>query len=328
MRWAATSVRPEHFNVQERAGTGNVNDQIAAAAFGAVDHWPATEYEKLLGYDAVFVTMWKVKEPWEPAWMDVAHKLKGGGVKVVLFQEAEISWPLTRSWEEQKSFFELLGKVDLFLTHNERELDFWQPFRRGRPMARWRTCLDISAIKPFLIDPEMKPDRPVLFGSSYDSRANGLTGLVACRTLNHPLIHQNRSVGYEDRNAEMPSFLSRKIDREIPQSNWRDWLEGITHSYVAIHMMPAAAAGRDQIALAALGIPCIGYSELDVQRELFPSLCLHSCFDVRAIRKEVDALLDDEKWYSEIRDYAMRHVEKHSLEEAKHQARIWESLIQ
>ncbi len=312
MKWCSTSVRRTTCPIGQ-IGVLNCNDQIAARAFGAVEHVDPTDWEHLKSYDAVFATMAKIKEPWEPRWMDVLHRLKDEtAVKVVLFQEAETPWATTRPWEEQRSFLELLGKVDLFLTHNERDIAMWGAFRKGLPTLRWDTSMDLSVVRPYLIEPEKKLEFPILAGSSYDQRANGLLALVACATFPYPLWHQNRSTGYEDRIAEAPGLLGVKIEKEIPHSNWFNWLAGVCGAYIAVHPMPAASAGRDQIAFAALGIPCIGSEDLDIQRELFPSLAVNH-YDVRAIQACLRGLLSSEGEYAQVRAYAMERVFSHDL---------------
>lgn len=319
MRWCATSVRPTTAPIEWMA-QANCNDQIAARAFGAVDHVDPREHAILARYDGVFATMWKVQAGFEPRWMDVLHHLKDKtNIKVVLFQEAETSWPMNLSWEELKSFIELLNKVDLFLTHNQRDVRLWGALRKG-VSARWRTCLDIRIAEQYRIEPQYKDGRPILFGSSYDGRANGLTGLVACKDLGHPLWHQNRSTGYHDRNDEMPALTGVTIAKEIPLGSWEHWLKEIAGAYVAVHPMPAAAAGRDQIAFAALGIPCIGNFELDIQRELFPALAIEP-FDVDRIEQNVEWLLRSPVDYFDIRSRAMDVVKRYSLEHADIQAK-------
>lgn len=339
MKWAATSVRPTTAPIGQMCQP-NCNDQIAARSFGATIHISPLEFDILNQYDAIFATMSKVRESFEPRWMDVMHRLKDAGKIVVLFQEAETGWPMGRSWEEIQSFLELLKKVDLFLTHNQRDVNMWGTMTAYS--RRWRTCLDLSIPmspkywKPIAwtaesdgrqnprgkekIDPGT---RPILFGSSYDARANGITGLLACRTFQaegYPLWHQNRSTGYADRNVGLPQELGVRIDREIPHSGWGQWLDAISGAYVAIHMMPAAAAGRDQIAFAALGIPCVGNPELDIQRELFPDLCVADLYDPQAVRARVEKLLLDRDFYLACRNRAQDQIYNYGLQSADAQA--------
>lgn len=324
MRICSTSIRDSSVPI-EIIGVANCNDQTAARALGATEHVRPSDFERLKTYDIVICTMWKVMTPEiEPRWMDVLHRLKDEtDVRVVLFQEAETPWPTTRPWEEQKSFIELLGKVDLFLTHNQRDVEMWGRLRGGKPTFRWKTCLNLQYPMNMRIDPERKPSRPIIFGSSYDQRANGLAGLIACKDLGQPLWHQNRSTGYEDRNREVPALLGVTIDKEIPHSNWGQWLMMSAGAYLAVHPMPAASAGRDQICFAAMGIPVIGSFDLDIQRELFPRL-LVDCFDVKGMRDMAQKLLDNPEEYAHIREYAIARVANYGLEAAAKQAEdIW-----
>lgn len=321
MRICSTSVRKDTVPI-ESIGVANCNDQIAARAFGAVRHIGGNDFNGMSAHDLVFATMSKVWTPeFEPRWMDNLHRLKDEtNTKVVLFQEAETAWPTTRPWEEQRSFIQLLGKVDLFLTHNVRDIDMWGALRGGLPTARWRTCLDLSWPNAYRMLPSAKIDRPVLFGSSYDQRANGLAGLIACKDLGRPLWHQNRSTGYVDRNAEIPGLVGVDISKEIPHSNWSNWMEECSGAYLAVHPMPAAAAGRDQICFAAMGIPCIGNEELDIQRDLFPRLCVNP-FDVYSMKRIAKRILEDVEEYAFVREFASRRVSGYGLDYAQEQAR-------
>ncbi len=320
MKVCSTSIRPHTMPIEE-IGIANCNDQIAARAFGAVEHVNPSDFEKLKTFTHCFATMWKVLTPEiENRWMEVLHRLKDQtATKVILFQEAETPWPTTRTWEEQKSFIELLGKVDLFLTHNQRDVEMWGALRKGKPTYRWRTCLDLTQPYRLRVEVDRKADRSIIFGSSYDQRANGLAGLIACKDLGQPLWHQNRSTGYEDRNRQMPELLGVTIDREIHHGSWFQWLAMSAGAYIAVHPMPAASAGRDQICFAAMGIPCIGNMELDIQRELFPLLAT-DCWDVEMMRSKVQRLLRDPVEYASVRAYAISRVGEYGLEAAETQA--------
>lgn len=329
MKWCSTSVRRTTVPIAAM-GHSNCNDQIAARAFGASMHIDPVDLSSLMTYDAIFATMPKIRESWESRWMDSVHHLCDAGKKVVLFQEAETVWPMTRSWEEIQSFVQLLGKVDLFLTHNIRDVNLWGELRKGKVTFRWRTCLDLELASKHRINPELKVSRPLLFGASYDGRANGLTGLIACKDLGRPLWHQNRSTGYEDRNRGIPELLGVMIDKEIPHTSWESWLAGISGAYIAVNMMTAPSAGRDQIAFAALGIPCIGNADLDIQNELFPGLAVDP-FNVPMIRRCVTCLLENLETYEAIRNLAIQKVVDYGLAFAKYQADLmktsmgWES---
>lgn len=322
MRWCSTSVRQVDAPIDQMCQV-NCNDQIAARAFGAVKHVSPLDFDQLKTYDVVFATMWKICESFETRWMQVLHRLKDHtATKVVLFQEAETSWPMTRSFEEQKSLIELLRKVDLFLTHNERDCRLWGSF--AKKCYLWRTCIDISHAIQRRIEPQDKiaTKSPILFGSSYNHRANGLTGLIACKDLGRPLWHHDRSNGYEEQNRMMPEVCGVKVDKEIPHSGWFDWLDGIAGAYIAVHPMPAAAAGRDQIAFAALGIPCIGNFELDIQRHLFPELSQIDIYDPLLIKDRVLWLIGNPDSYNHCRNHAMREVEMYGLASAVEQAKL------
>ena len=96
-------------------------------------------------------------------------------------------------------------------------------------------------------------------------------------------------------------------------------MRGVAGAYVAVHPMPAASAGRDQITFAALGIPCIGNEELDIQRELFPALAVN-IFDINRIRELVKMLYRETEFYRSVQNEASRQLYMYSLKSAEIQA--------
>lgn len=149
--------------------------------------------------------------------------------------------------------------------------------------------------------------------STYDGRANGLLGIAIVTQVTKDITQVTRSVYHDSRNEDVAAHfgVSPKI---IPQTGWKDWLGYLTDLYVYVHPMPAASAGRDTIACAALGIPVIGNKNLDVQMSLFPKLGA-DCYDVKQMKFLLEQLLDDEKFYREVREFALERVKFFSVEE-------------
>ena len=62
----------------------------------------------------------------------------------------------------------------------------------------------------------------------------------------------------------------------LPYMNWVQWIYKLNEFKYAIHLMPTFAAGTFAMNCSYLGIPCIGYDEVDTQRSLHPSLSIES----------------------------------------------------
>lgn len=315
MRIAAISSRDKFFEI-EAESLYNTNDIAAAYCFGAREHWDITNagnsYE---GLDALFVTMWKVKQPWEKRWLEIPYefKEKWPDKKLILHQEAEAEWFLMRpgpEWSSQLEMMELLkDKVDIFLAHNQRDRSLYQSFmKRGRAVT-WRTVQDVARVAPYRQKPAEK--RKTVGVSTYDGRANGLLGLCIASSVTDDITQITRSAYHDNRNAEANAHFGVKpwVVKELP---WLDWIDPLSNIYVYLHPMPAAAAGRDTIACAALGIPVIGNKNLDAQVELFPDLAIDP-YDTPLMKKLLTDLLGSEEFHESCCQRGLKAVELYDL---------------
>lgn len=175
----------------------------------------------------------------------------------------------------------------------------------------WRTVQDTPHIIPYLKKPEAKSKTVGV--STYDGRANGLLGIAVVSRVTDNITQVTRSVYHDPRNEDVVAHFKVQ-PKIIPQTGWKDWLGYLTDLYIYVHPMPAASAGRDTIACAALGIPVIGNKELDVQMSLFPKLGT-GCYDVRQMETLLEQLLKDKKFYDEVREFASERVKFFSVEE-------------
>ena len=99
--------------------------------------------------------------------------------------------------------------------------------------------------------------------------------------------------------------MGRKIDREdeldiqhLPYMTWVDWINELSQYHVGVHMMPTHAAGTFTLNCAFHGIPCIGYEQVDTQRDLHPLTSVKN-EDVESARKIAEKLKNDDGFYQE-----------------------------
>ena len=78
--------------------------------------------------------------------------------------------------------------------------------------------------------------------------------------------------------------------------------------------MRTHAAGTFAMNCSYLGIPCVGYEELDTQRLLHPNLSVENG-DLEKARKLVDKLWNDLDFYEENRILTKQLYNKHYSEE-------------
>lgn len=330
MKTATISCREESF-VIERDQLFNVNDIAASWCFGSRVHFPLkSSVQTLQDFDCVFFTMSKQIRPYEKRWMELLHnfKSKWPNKKVILHQEAEVEFYLTHQatgWNVTKGWMEVLyDKVDLLLAHNGRDNFVYQYFVDHGAVHTWRTVQDVEEILPYRKDPSEK--EKVVGVSTYDGRANGTLALAVVSKLTKNIMQITRSEYADDRNT----FVNKRfsvLPKVAPLCGWLDWLENLTDLYIYVHPMPAASAGRDTIACAALGIPVIGNKNLNAQAHLFPDLAVE-VFDARKIDHAVQELLNNPGFYERVRRKALEGFEYYSIEYGIERAKEIMSLLE
>lgn len=294
MRVATVTCREEEFSI-ERDQLNNVNDLAGSWCFGSRIHFPLkSNVEKLKDYDAVWFTMSKQIREYELRWMELLtqFKEKWPEKKVILHQEGEAEFYLMRpstAWNIQRDWvLALKDKVDLLLTHNARDASLYRYFMDEGEVEPWRTVQDIDKISPYVIPSGEKVEKFTGI-STYDGRAGGVVGLAVASQASDKITQITRSIYADDREEVMCARFDvwPNVTR---QTGWFDWLKQVAGIYVYLHPMPAASAGRDTIACAALGIPVIGNKNLDAQMHLFPELAV-DVYDARKQEELVRELL-------------------------------------
>ena len=79
---------------------------------------------------------------------------------------------------------------------------------------------------------------------------------------------------------------------------WKDWIYKLAEFKYAVHLMPTIAAGTFAMNCAYLGIPCIGYGELDTQYMLHPNLTVDQN-DLDSAVMLAKLLKEDKDFYNE-----------------------------
>lgn len=300
-------------------GQFDTNDVNIAAAMGADRHFFMGEEDLSLfaPYDLIMVKMSKIKEPYDSSWMGFVPRIKQRwpGKLVALYQEAEVDWPLKRPIQDQIDFFKAVKQCDVFLAHNNRDADFYAAVKGDDKVFAVPTPLPIGRISDMRLPrAERWSRKEIAFGSAFDDRAYGLFGyLVAARELKHSssftLVQYARSVYADTRNEDMRNCFGVHFE-SLPYLPWLDFCARMSKVYVSMNLMPAAAAGRDTIMFAALGIPHIGNYRLDAMQNCFPELTVDPV-DTFSSSRLLHRLLRDEDFYVRVSETAMKQAERH-----------------
>ena len=98
--------------------------------------------------------------------------------------------------------------------------------------------------------------------------------------------------------------MGRKIEGEeqmenlthLSYLNWTNWIAELSKRKYGVHLMRTHAAGTFALNCAYLGIPCIGYDNLNTQKYLHPDLSVPDG-DIEQARKIAEKLRKDEEFY-------------------------------
>ena len=78
---------------------------------------------------------------------------------------------------------------------------------------------------------------------------------------------------------------------------WADYMKELSKHKYGVHFIPASA-GQFPLNCSYLGVPCIGYDELNAQRILHPNLTV-DYGDIDSAKKLARKLKNDEDFYKE-----------------------------
>ena len=101
---------------------------------------------------------------------------------------------------------------------------------------------------------------------------------------------------------------------QLPYLQWNEWIKELNKRKLGIHMMRTHAAGTFALNCSYLGLPCVGYKELDTQRVLHPNLSVDNG-DLESARELVNKLWNDLDFYKENSILTKELYSKHYTEE-------------
>ena len=323
MKVCLVTERENEFNIISD-GQCDTNDVNIAAILGANKHLFSGEKDlnKFDGYDLYIVKMSKIREKYETEWMQIVHILKNRypNSLVAIYQEAEVDWLMFRSWQEQVELIKAVKKCDIFLTHNSIDEGFFSKLTWHDRVFHVRTPLPIEKLDQYIKTLEYKIQKnKILFGSTLDDRSYGLFGYVVAsrfkKIYNEVNLIQYHRTTYADSKERNESFM-REVGENfeaLGYAPWFDFAERMSEMRISMNLMLAAAAGRDAIMFAALGIPHIGNYRLEVMKNCFPGLAIDP-LDCNKAYELLEKLYKDKDFYIIVQETAKLKVkEYHSM---------------
>jgi len=203
------------------------------------------------------------------------------------------------SIQSQLWYHDILQKMDLIFCHNDMDLNYY----RGITDVRCEllpTVMVTDHIKSF--DGERKG---VMVGGNWVTAYRGFDSYLIGKIL--------------DDNITSPTTGRMKPDEtmldinHLPWIPWSQWMYELSKCKYGVQL-GTAAAGTFNLNCAYLGIPCIGYDNVNTQKILHPDLSVKDG-DITSARKLASELANNEDLYNQYSKTTRENFQKYYSEE-------------
>ena len=203
--------------------------------------------------------------------------------KVIIMQEG-CHW----DWMEDPVdtmvwFYNQLLKADLLLCHNDADVKYYQGI----------TDIKSLILPTLMIEDTIKTapqeDR-VFVAGNWHLTYRGFDAWIISNEFDMPKYGFKAGKYKEGEDINGINYL--------PWMQWDQFMLELSKCKYGIQTYQSSA-GQFPLNCAYLGIPCIGYNDVNTQRDLFPSLSVDRG-DIVAARRLANQLQNDKEWYREI----------------------------
>ena len=208
--------------------------------------------------------------------------------KVAIMQEGPHNYFQDFDLHSQFEYYNIMTEADFLLCHNQYDVNYYSGLINKRTYVL-QSLMITDLIHNMLLEPHTIQEA-VMIGGNFVSWYGGFDSYIVAKEMNLPIY--------------APS-MGRKQDAEngikeityLPYVNWVDWIRELKKVRYGVHLMRTYAAGTFALNCAKVGIPCIGYENLDTQRILHPDLTVKEG-DIKAARI-LARRLADKKFYED-----------------------------
>jgi hypothetical protein len=225
------------------------------------------------------------------------HRIRNSCARWAIMQEGPNQLWQDWSIDHQFEYFGLLSEVDIIFCHNEFDQRYYRGLIPGKKVEILQSLMIEDSIpEDKLTSTEARRD--VVIGGNFVQWYSGMDSFIIAQELSQDVYVPSMGRMQADEN---------KIEglHHLPYMNWSNWILELSERRYAVHLMRTFAAGTFALNCAALGIPCIGYRELDSQRTCFPELSVQ-LGDLQAARKIAINLKKNELFYNHVSEYAKK----------------------
>lgn len=201
--------------------------------------------------------------------------------KIATMQESTYWYWQGGSVQSQLWYHSILQSMDIIYCHNDMDLKYYKGI----------TDVECRLLPTLMITDHIKTyegDREgVMVGGNWVTAYRGFDSYVIGKILSD--------------NITSPTTGRMKLDepmldiKHLPWMSWLDWMYELSKCKYGVQL-GTAAAGTFNLNCAYLGIPCIGYDNLNTQKYLHPDLSVPDG-DIEQARKIAEKLRNDEEFY-------------------------------
>ena len=210
------------------------------------------------------------------------------------FQDYELS--------NQIHYYNNLVESDIIFSHNDQDALYYKGLI-GHNDVR---VLQSLMIEDVISELPAEERRGIMIGGNMKSWYGGFDSFMLASSVTDE-IYQPQMGRRQDGESELGIT-------QLPYLQWNEWIRELNKRKMGIHMMRTHAAGTFALNCSYLGLPCVGYEELDTQRILHPNLSVANG-DLETARKLVNKLWNDLDFYEENRILTKELYSKHYTEE-------------
>ena len=222
--------------------------------------------------------------------------------KVGVMQEGPFWYFQDYPLPNQINYYNNLVSADIIFVHNEQDRQYYKGLTNHS---------DVRVLQSLMITDSLNISNSersgVMVGGNFVSWYGGFDSFMLASSVTDEIYSPKMG-----RAIEGEEQLGIK---QLPYLEWVDWIGELSKVKVGVHMMRTHAAGTFAMNCSYLGIPCIGYDNLDTQRILHPNLSVKDG-DMETARKLIDRLWNDLDFYEENRILTQELYNQHYSEVA------------
>ena len=212
--------------------------------------------------------------------------------------------------EDQIWWFNQIVEVDMILCHNDIDVNYFKGLT-GKPTQLLQTLMITDSLGETL----PKKDSVMIHGN-WCIVNRGFDSYMVATEFDVPIYGVKTGRFRKEEEGLDINFLNWMV--------WKDYIKELSQHRYSVHFIPASA-GQFPLNCSYLGIPCIGFSELNAQRILHPDLTV-GFGDIYKAKKLARKLRDDKDFYMECSKKTKELYEKKYSE--KQFLKRWDEIVE